>query len=140
MSNNNNSSQNLCEWYFTTKFEVPTLPQECPQRFAILTAYNPFNQLLTEAENIARNKVLLNKLQQSYTWIYEINGFDEETQHKENGFMFNEESFNKACDLGEEFSQDAIYYVIDNILFVSKCAKTKRQLVEVGCFTNRIIV
>jgi len=61
--------------------------------------------------------------------------FDKDTDHKENGFMFDVESFDQACDLGEKYFQDAIYFVKDNILFVSKCNKKNRQLTKVGQFS-----
>ncbi|AJI52539.1 DUF3293 domain-containing protein [Francisella philomiragia] len=136
--NNNISNLDLCEWYFTTKFEVPILPSRYPNQFAIITAYNPFNQLLENHENIARNQILKNQLEKSYDWVYEINGFDKSSKHKENGFMFDAKSLDEACDLGEEFSQDAIYYVIDDTLYVSKCEKSKRYLTKVGDFQSRI--
>ncbi|MEY8674421.1 DUF3293 domain-containing protein [Francisella philomiragia] len=135
---NNSSNLDLCEWYFTTKFEVPILPSRYPNQFAIITAYNPFNQLLEDQENLARNQILRNQLEKSYSWVYEINGFDKSSKHKENGFMFDAKSLDEACNLGEKFSQDAIYYVINDILYVSKCEKSKRKLTKVGDFQSRI--
>lgn len=54
--------------------------------------------------------------------------------------MFDAKSLDEACNLGEEFSQYAIYYVINNILYVSKCEKSKRKLIEVGYFFHKIII
>ncbi|WP_395166705.1 DUF3293 domain-containing protein [Francisella salimarina] len=134
----NKPNLDLCEWYFTTKFEVPILPSRYPNQFAIITAYNPFNQLLEDQENLARNQILRNQLEKSYSWVYAINGFDKSSKHKENGFMFDAKSLDDACNLGEKFSQDAIYYVINDTLYVSKCEKSKRKLTKVGDFQSRI--
>lgn len=134
----NLDQNNLLKWYFQTKFELPIKPTQYPKQCAIITAYNPMNQLLSDYENTTRNKILAEELQQKYDWVYQINGFDEATDHKENGFMFNCNSLYEACKLGEKYSQDAIYYVLDNILYVSKCAKNQRKLVKVGDFLSRI--
>lgn len=131
---NNNSNQELPHWYFSTLFEIPVKPRNYPSQFAIITAYNPLNRQLSLKENIANNKILEKELRDKYKWIYQINGFDKDTDHKENGFMFDVESFDQACDLGEKYSQDAIYFVKDDMLFVSKCNKKNRQLTKVGQF------
>ncbi|MED7818455.1 MULTISPECIES: DUF3293 domain-containing protein [unclassified Francisella] len=129
----------LLKWYFQTKFEIPIKPEQYPNQFAIITAYNPKNQLLSDYQNNVRNKILEEELKHKYDWVYKINGFDETTDHKENGFMFNCNTLYEACKLGEKYSQDAIYYVSDNILFVSKCSPKERKLVQVGDFLSRII-
>ncbi|MFV9972603.1 MAG: DUF3293 domain-containing protein [Francisella endosymbiont of Hyalomma asiaticum] len=131
-------SQGLCQWYFKTLFEIPVKPNKFPQEFAIITAYNPFNQKLTKQENIFRNILLKHQLTRKYNWVYQINGFDKSTQNKENGFMFNAKSLDSACELGQEYSQDAIYYVIGDILYVCKCEPAKSKLIEVGEFLARI--
>ena len=128
----------MCEWYFKTVFEVPLIPKKFPNQFSIITAYNPLNNLLSSNDNIARNEILNKELVANYSWVYQINGFDKETEHKENGFMFDAKSLDSACDLGEKYSQDAIYFVIDDILYVSKCSKNLRKLIEVGSFLSRI--
>ncbi len=129
---------NLLKWYFQTKFEVPIKPKKYPQQFAIITAYNPMNQLLSDYQNNVRNKILEEELKQKYDWVYQINGFDETTDHKEKGFMFDCSSLYEACKLGEKYSQDAIYYILDDTLYVSKCARNQRKLVKVGGFLSRI--
>ncbi|MBK2356701.1 DUF3293 domain-containing protein [Francisella hispaniensis] len=131
-------SQDLCQWYFKTFFEIPVKPNKFPQQFAIITAYNPLNQKLTNQENIFRNILLKHHLIRKYNWVYQINGFDKTTLQKENGFMFNAESLDSACELGQEYSQDAIYYVIDDILYVCKCEPAQRKLVEVDKFLARV--
>jgi hypothetical protein len=134
----NLDQNNLLKWYFQTKFEVPIEPKQYPQQFAIITAYNPMNQLLSDYHNIIRNNILKEEPQQKYDWVYQINGFDETTYHKEDGFMFNCSCLYEACKLGDKYSQDAIYYVLDNILYVSKCSKNQRKLVKVENFLSRI--
>lgn len=134
----NKPDSKICEWYFKTIFEIPLKPNQYPRQFAIITAHNPFNKLLNTQENIARNHILKNDLKRNYGWVYEINGFDEQTNHKENGFMFDAKSLDEACHLGLKYSQDAIYYVIDDILYVSKSDIENRKLIEVGEFLIRI--
>ncbi|AFJ43928.1 hypothetical protein [Francisella orientalis] len=97
--NNNTSNLYLCEWYFTTKFEVPISPIKYPNQFAIITVYNLLNQLLKDQENIARNQILKNQLEKSYDWVYEINGFDKSSKHKENGFIFDAKSLGRLMKL-----------------------------------------
>lgn len=132
------SQSQMCDWYFNTFFEIPIKPNEYLNQFAIITAYNPMNKSLSERENISKNKILEKEIRQKYDWVYQINGFNEDTKHKENGFMFNTKSLDDACDLGEKYSQDAIYLVIDNILYVSKCHKKERKIIKVGEFSIRI--
>ncbi|AJC49097.1 DUF3293 domain-containing protein [Allofrancisella guangzhouensis] len=135
-----NNSSSMPDWYFTTKFELPIIPEYYPSKFAIITAFNPMNQELSLKENTLRNKVLENELKQNFNWIYQINGFDCTGHgHKENGFMFEITSIDDACDLGLKFSQDAIYYVKNLKIYVVKCAIDQRKAIEVGDFLSRIV-
>ncbi|APC97868.1 hypothetical protein KX01_1684 [Francisella frigiditurris] len=135
---NNMNSNNMPEWYFTTKFEIPIKPAKYPDKFMILTAWNPLNQKLSKEENISRNNALKKDLKESFSFIYEINGFDPESKHKENGFMANCFDLEKACDYGLKYQQDAIYYVVEDKLYVVQCALDKREMISVGKFLDRV--
>lgn len=59
-------SQGLCQWYFKTFLKYQVKPNKFPQEFAIITAYNPLNQKLTNQENIFRNILLKHHLIRKY--------------------------------------------------------------------------
>ncbi|QIV96054.1 uncharacterized protein DUF3293 [Allofrancisella inopinata] len=134
-----NATENMPDWYFNTKFELPVVPEYYPPKFAIITAFNPMNQELNLKKNLSRNKVLEIELRQSYDWVYQINGFDEKTGHKEDGFMFEAISIDEACNLGLKYFQDAIYYIENLKMYVVKCAIGQRKVIEVGDFLSRIV-
>lgn len=136
---NNMNSNNIPEWYYTTEFEVPIKPNKYPDKFMILTAWNPLNQQLSKEENISRNKVLEKELKENFSFVYEVNGFDPKTKHKEDGFMANCSDIEEACDYGLKYQQDAIYYVIDDKLYFIQCALDKRKKVEVSKFLERVL-
>ena len=67
-----------------------------------------------------------------------IIGYSPNTGHCEPGWA-TAMGLNEACDLGQWFKQDAIYYVQKDKLYVSYCDK-RRGLVPIGPFTERLHV
>ena len=65
-----------------------------------------------------------------------IIAFSPFTKHSELGWAIAID-FELACDIGRQFGQDAVYYVVWNTLVVSHC-DDRRKLDEIGGFSERL--
>ncbi len=86
--------------------------------FAIITAWNPKSQRLSNNENCVNNQRLQQKLM-NYDWSEVVVGDDH--------FDWFEESFavvmplDTALQLARDFDQNAIYYVMNDELMLHSC-------------------
>lgn len=122
--------------YFQTRFYAPQPPESWPNAFAIITAYATTGERWTEARNRTADQALAAALA-SLPWRCRIIGFSPTTHHAEPGWAVPLDFF-IACDLGLRFLQDAIYYIEQDQLFVSKCERHTRQRVFVDTFSARL--
>ncbi len=68
---------------------------------------------------------------------FRITGYSaKDIEHAEDGWGV-ALSFDDACDIGLLFKQDAIFYIINNIIYVSYC-DMRRKLIKVGPFLCRV--
>lgn len=125
------------EVYKQTRFRTHVLPNQWPSQFAIITAYATTGQSWADDQNQAANSRLFEELSRNGYWIHPVTGFDPKTGHAEPSWAVTVD-FEQACDIGERFLQDAIYYVRDNCLFVSYCKPGSRELVPVDDFIARL--
>ncbi len=121
--------------YFETHFKTPAEIDEWPEQFAIVTAHATTGETWTDAENDAANHRLENELA-AVQWVRPVAGYSPHTAHAEAGWAV-EMTFDAACDLGQRFHQDAIYYIEGDVLFVSHC-DARRDPVRVGRFRERL--
>lgn len=122
--------------YFETHFKRQMPWEDWPPEFAIITAYATTGEVWTDSENKAADRRLKAVLQQQGSWLRRLTGYSPVTGHAEPGWAVNL-NFEAACNLGQQFRQDAIYYVVDNVLYVSFCDQRRAQI-PVDSFRLRV--
>ena len=122
--------------YFETHFQHEGRDDGWPSKFAIITAYNTTGETWSPERNSAADTDLAAELAAMRVWRRQITGYSPSTGHAEPGWAV-ELSLNDACDLGLRYTQDAIYYVTGDKLWVTFCDE-RRQLVRVGSFAARL--
>ena len=109
---------------------------DAPAQFAIITAYATTGEAWTDGENAEADRRLKNTLKKLGVWMTPITGYSPTSGHSELGWAAAIDH-RKACDLGQRFKQDAIYYVTNGRLSISYCDE-RRALVPVGAFQSRL--
>ena len=122
--------------YFDTLFRFEGVEPEWPQEFAIITAFAPTGTIWSDERNEAADAALLTELKARQTWVSRLTGFAPSNDHAEPGWAVLL-PFEVACDIGHTFQQDAIYYVLQDSLFVSHCDQRRKQI-PVGGFRERL--
>ncbi len=122
--------------YFEVRFLVEGPPPQWPEEFAIITAYATTGETWTRKENEAADRRLHEALVRRSPFLVRITGYSPTTGHAEPGWAA-VLPFDEACDLGQQFRQDALYWVAGDELHVSHC-DARRALVPVGRFRNRL--
>lgn len=122
--------------YFDTRFRLDHPVAEWPETFIVLTAYAPTGQRWTDEENARADRELERALRERSPWVVRMTGYAPDTGHAEPGWGCTL-GFDEACDLGNDFQQDALYLVEADTLFVSYC-DARRAPVRVGPFRERV--
>jgi len=122
--------------YFETHFQRDEPWDDWPASFAVITAYAPTGTTRPAAENAEADRRLEAELRSARCWVRRLTGYSPTTGHAEPGWAV-ELEFDTACDLGERYGQDAIYYVVGDALSVIHC-DDRRRPVAVGRFRERV--
>lgn len=123
--------------YHETRFRMPLDVASWPAKFALITGYATTGEVWSDARNRQANDALEKVLIATGNWMAPITGYSPFTGHAEPGWAV-ELPFEKCCDLGVQFLQDAIYFVEGGTLYVSPCAPARRRLVPVAIFNDRL--
>ena len=116
--------------YLDTRFACEEYFGQLPESFAIITAYATTGEQWTQRKNIEADGRLWGYLESQFDMVKRITGYSPVTSHAEPGWLVSC-GFDKACDIGSLFKQDAIYWVHQGQLFVSYCGE-QRLKVKVG--------
>jgi hypothetical protein len=123
--------------YAQVRFNLPRLPRRWPQCFATITAFATTGEVWSPTRNKQADAKLKKFLQKLGIKIFRITGYSvKNPSHAEEGWAA-PLAFDDACDIGLLFKQDAIYYIIDDALFVSYCDQ-RRKLIPMGRFISRV--
>jgi hypothetical protein len=122
--------------YFEALFALHDFAGKWPAQFAIITAWATTGSDRPLSENEAADRQLKQEISRRRVWHQRVTGYCLKTGHAEPGWAV-ELSFSDACDLGQKFLQDAIYFVNDDRLYVSHC-DLRREPVIVGGFRRRL--
>ena len=122
--------------YLSTFLDVGTDWSEQPEEFAIISAYATTGEKWSEERNQQADERLHQRLVENGTWLRRVTGYAPDTGHNEPCWAI-AISFDEACDIGEEFLQDAIYYVVGDDLFVSHC-DSRRVKTPISKFSVKI--
>ena len=122
--------------YFETRFISRDGVDGWPAQFVIITAYATTGETWTDEQNEAADQALEAELRVSGRWLRRVTGYSPTTQHSEPGWAVDLD-WEKACDVGMRFLQDAIYVISGDALAVTYC-DGRRALVPVGAFLERL--
>ncbi len=120
--------------YFETHFLSDL--KDWPVTFAIITAYATTGETWTAEKNEAADRGLGKVLIANGSLLGRVVGYSPKTGHKEPGWAARID-WNEACDIGLRFKQDAVYFVQNDVLWVTYCDE-RRELIEVGRFSARL--
>lgn len=120
--------------YFQTRFRLEE-PIEYPSHFVIITGYATTGERWSQAENDEADRRLKARLDGLSYGAHRIVGYSPTTLHAEPGWLV-EMSVEEAHCMGEEFRQDAIYFVEHDTLWVAECRS--REKAKVGSFRSRV--
>lgn len=122
--------------YFETRFKLGLPAEGLPDTFAIITAFQTTGQTWSDKRNQEATDQLQAALVKAGALLGSATGYSPRTGHAEPGFAASI-SFEQACDLGQHYQQDAIYFVTSGTLFVSHCDH-RRALSRVTRFLERV--
>ena len=122
--------------YFETRFSRESVWDDWPSEFAILTAWATTGELWTDERNQMADKVLVTELLLLSNWVRRLTGYSQATGHAEPGWAV-QLDFETACDIGQKYLQDAMYFVSGDTLSISYC-DIHRLPVIVGAFRRRL--
>lgn len=123
--------------YLETRFRTAVPFDVQPVEFAIITAYATTGETWTPEENQAADQRLSTELQRRNVWFRRLTGFSPSTGHAEPGWAA-DMSWEDACEVGWQFRQDAVYFVRNDMLYVTHCQPMQRSLVPVAAFSERL--
>ncbi len=112
---------NTADVRFVLSEEKTELELFAGRRFTVITAANPFSDLLTDAENQARNlalKLEIEKLGFEYSWHY---GEQSDHSWREDGFVIFDAPLSVAVVLGRKFEQNAVLHGADSKVALVWC-------------------
>lgn len=124
--------------YAEVRFAVAETCVRWPPAFAIITAWATTGERWSDERNRAADAALRSELVGGRLDVYRITGYSPVTGHAEPGWTV-PLGFSAACDLGQRYLQDALYYVEGDALSVSYC-DARRQRLALGSFRSRLIV
>ncbi|WP_373058004.1 DUF3293 domain-containing protein [Gemmatimonas sp.] len=122
--------------YFETRFRIDHALDSWPVNFAIITAYTTTGECWTESENSLADAELEQVLRGRGVEPSRIAGYSPSTGHEERGWACSL-SVHDAFEIGMQFRQDAIYVVVNSMLYVTYCDQ-RRKLVPVAPFVDRL--
>ncbi|SIO03955.1 DUF3293 domain-containing protein [Salinivibrio sp. ES.052] len=117
-----NNQQDLWKTYQSIAFHAPQAPST--GAFAILTAFNPRSQPLSEKENQLRNARLAEEMERLGTRYWPMNGGAPDGSWFEPGFAVALEQ-SDAVALAKKWEQNAIYWVEADTLWLLPALMTE---------------
>ena len=110
--------------YLKTVFLECEPSDEFPESFAIVTACNPMDQILSQADNEKRNQNLLDILNSHGQYVCAIIGSSPDLTQQEPSLIMHA-SGPEALELRISFGQRAIFWVSKDLLEIIECSTGK---------------
>ena len=117
--------------YYTTIFQL--IPDNLPESFYIVTAWNPFGKTVSVEENHVRDAQLESELQSRKP--FRVIGMSPDEKHGEPGWGF-AATEEEALALAMKYEQDAIYHIGDNQLTLISADGSERA--QLGLWPERV--
>src|SRR6266496_3755990 len=122
--------------YIRTVFRTDSPRNEWPSRFAVVTACNPNGIQHSSGDNTRFDSQLLVALEAERIKHWRVTGTSADFQHSEPGYAI-ETNLDTALTIGNQFRQEAIFWIEHGHLSVISC--TTREKVLLGAWSSRLI-
>ena len=122
--------------YFRTVFLLDVPRAAPPSRFAIVTAWNPMDEVIPHALNQARDRQLQRMLETLDPQLCRITGCSPDLVHREPGWGFRAD-LETALAIAREFRQRALWWVENDRLNLVSCGDPAPQ--PMGSFRARVV-
>ncbi len=124
------------EAYFQTVFVLDGAPLPLPPAFAIVTAFNPMDEVLPlEANTIADGQLKASLLTKRLSPFLAI-GQSPDGSHSEPGWAF-QASLESALEIARAFHQRAFWWIENDQLYLIGCENSKP--IPVARFSDRLL-
>lgn len=125
----------LPEEFRQTLFRLEDAPDELPEEFAIITAWNPMGRVAPLSENLAADASLHEELRRSTRTLFRATGGSPDFSHSEPGWAAGI-PLEVAVRLGRRFSQLAVWWIVRDTLHLVDCATGACE--SIGPFRPRL--
>ena len=132
----NQTASALWQLYRETIFISPR-PLPVWPRFVIVTSWNPRGTILSADQNQRLEKKLLTRINQLTLKHLPILGAAPDLSHTESSWLI-ECSVEKGLAVAKEFQQNALYYVVQDKLWLWPCLLTSHHPTLLGSFQFRV--
>ena len=125
----------ICPEYQSTIFVTQPPDAGWPERFFIITACNP----RSSGDRVSDDKAHVNLrkvLSRLGCWKHPVDGVSPDWKHREKGFAVGGINVERACDLGRQFEQIAIFAIEDEVVWIVSCSDGSRQ--KMGSWSKRL--
>jgi len=122
--------------YLSTHFVTDTPSGGWPQRFYIITAYNP-GKIVCAETNAKADEELRKELNIAGSRCLRITGVSLDLKHQEQGWGVAGLSEERALEIGIKYGQNAIFDVTAGVLSVIGCLSGER--IRVDSWEKRIV-
>ena len=119
--------------YFTA--ELP--PAGAPEKFGIVTAYNPGSSRAPEEANEKADQELAASLDAAKTERFRVTGRSRDGSHQEPGYGIAAASPEEIRPLSRKFRQEAFFWVEEGTVYVINTDGARRH--PVGAWTERLL-
>lgn len=109
-----------------------------PDRFGVVTAWNPMDRPSTAADNAAAHARLVAKVQATPGLLsFPVTGGSADMQHQEPGLGLTFQSEDEAVSWGREFEQRAVFWIERGTLWLVPCGVDGRE--SLGPWQDRVL-
>lgn len=115
--------------YFEAWFHCPEPPHPLPERLGIVTPCNPFGRTLPADQNAYRLGQLAAQLTAQGVAHFRADGGSLDGRHLEAGFGIIGMPLTELRQLGNQFGQDAVFWVEQDQVWLVSCQSGESRLV-----------
>ncbi len=117
--------------------DAVSLPLTTPVH--IITAWNPYEKILSLSQNTKRNRDLLDMLNQYNIEVLDVVGYSPGEKWKEESFAVSGLSRNQACQIAIRYGQRGIFEILEDILLVievnsQKIRRSRPRIIRNKCY------
>jgi len=121
--------------YKETRFRAELPQTGLPDRFGIITAYNPNGHKVPQEENALATERLRSDLLKEGHVIFPVTGGSPDFSHAEPGFGVLLRSLEETVQWGQRFRQEAVFWVEEGMVRLIPCDNGEGE--DIGTWESR---